>query len=252
MWEDRPVSIRFAGADEAAGLPLRKRLQESSKPPRTGTLRLIDIEEFDLSACGGTHVARTGAIGVIAVQSWERFKGGHRVGFLCGGRALNQFRSLRDTLAEATHLVSVSPEEVPEAIERLQTDVREQNRAMTNVQGELARYRAGDLAASAEAMPSGRLVGRIVDADANGLKSLAAALTASPGYAVALASASTPALVVVARSVDVTVSANGVVAALTARFGGRGGGKADLAQAGGLAAPAEEISTPHEGDPGDK
>ena len=60
VWEDRPVAIRFVTAEEAAALPLRK------EPARTGPLRLIDVEDFDLSACGGTHVARTGAIGIIA------------------------------------------------------------------------------------------------------------------------------------------------------------------------------------------
>ena len=58
VWEDRPVTIRFADAEEAARLPLRK------EPARGGTLRLIDVEDFDLSACGGTHVARTGGVGV--------------------------------------------------------------------------------------------------------------------------------------------------------------------------------------------
>jgi alanyl-tRNA synthetase len=75
VWEDRPVSIRFADAADAASLPLRK---ESA---RTGTLRLIDVEGFDLSACGGTHVARTGAVGIIAVGGAEKLRGGTRVEF---------------------------------------------------------------------------------------------------------------------------------------------------------------------------
>ena len=54
VWDDRPVTIRFAAADEAARLPLRK------ESMREGTLRLIEVADFDLSACGGTHVARTG------------------------------------------------------------------------------------------------------------------------------------------------------------------------------------------------
>ena len=73
-------------------MPLRK------EPARGGTLRLIDVDGFDLSACGGTHVARTGGIGVIAVAAWERFKGGQRVEFLCGGRALAGYRALRDAV----------------------------------------------------------------------------------------------------------------------------------------------------------
>src|SRR6476646_6326639 len=87
VWEDRPVTIRYATAEEAAALPLRK------EPVRTGTLRLIDVEGFDLSACGGTHVSRTGAVGLIAVTAWERFKGGHRLEFACGRRVLVRFRT---------------------------------------------------------------------------------------------------------------------------------------------------------------
>ena len=60
VWEDRPVLIRLVSQTEASNLPLRK---ESG---REGTLRLIEVSGFDLSACGGTHVERTGAIGVIA------------------------------------------------------------------------------------------------------------------------------------------------------------------------------------------
>ena len=62
VWEDRPVAVRFVTAEEAAALPLRK------EPARAGTLRLIDVEDYDLSACGGTHVARTGGIGIIVVE----------------------------------------------------------------------------------------------------------------------------------------------------------------------------------------
>jgi len=235
VWEDRPVTIRFADAKEAEALRLRK------PSAREGTLRLIDVEEFDLSACGGTHVARTGGIGIIAIASWERFKGGQRLEFLCGGRALAGFRSQRDTLSAATGLLSVSATEMPTAIERLLADAKDQKRAGTALQMELARYRGAELAASAEATDRGRLVARAIDADAGGLKSLAASITASPGHIAVLVSTSTPALVVVARSAGVNVKANVVLAALTSRFGGRGGGKPELAQGGGLNAPAKQI-----------
>jgi len=235
VWEDRPVAIRFADSDQAARLPLRK------EPKREGRLRLIEVEDFDLSACGGTHVARTGAIGIIAVASWERFKGGQRLEFLCGGRALGRFRLLRDTAASGMRLLSVGVEELSGAIERLQADAREQKRAAGALQLELARYRADEIAASAERTERGRLVLRAIDADAGGLKSIAMSIAARPAQIVVLVSSSTPALVVVARSADVPVQANAVVAELTARFGGRGGGKAELAQAGGVGGAPQEI-----------
>ena len=235
VWEDRPVHIRYATGEEAAKMPLRK------EPKRGGTLRLIDVEGFDLSACGGTHVPRTGAIGIIAVASWERFKGGQRLEFLCGGRALVRFRALRDTTASSTRLLSVTSAELPGAIERLMADAKEQKRNIAALQTELARYKADEMAAAAEATDRGRLVLKAVDADANGLKTLAAALVTRPQLVVVLVSAASPALVVVARSQDVAVAAHQVLATLTSKFGGRGGGRPELAQGGGLDASSDVI-----------
>jgi alanyl-tRNA synthetase len=244
VWEDRPVTIRFVDAEEAARLPLRK------EPARGGTLRLIDVEQFDLSACGGTHVRRTGGIGSIAVSSWERFKGGQRLEFLCGRRALVGYRALRDAMTASVRLLSVLPGELPGGIERLQLDAREHKRAAARLQEELAVHRAGELRATAEEVvltaPGSdglkcRVVMRAIDGDAAALKSLAAAIVAQPGFLVVLVSASTPALVVVARSGDVTPSTQQLVARLTAEFGGRGGGRSEMSQAGGLNATSTAI-----------
>jgi alanyl-tRNA synthetase len=235
VWENHSVTIRFVSAGEAAALPLRK------ETAREGTLRLIDIDGVDLSACGGTHVASTGSIGVIAIGAVERFKGGQRVEFMCGGRAAGRFRSMRDTLGAAVRLLSVLPHEVPDGIERLQAETRERQRSLTALEQELARYRAADLAANAEETTTGKAVLAAVDNDANGLKSLASSIVSRPGFVVVLVSTSRPAVVVAARSQDVSIAANQVIAGLTARFGGRGGGRPELAQAGGLDAPAEAI-----------
>lgn len=148
---------------------------------------------------------------------------------------------MREALGGAVRLLSVLPDEIPGAIERLQGEARERQRSAAALEQELARYRAGELAAGAEDAAVGRLVLAAVDADANGLKSLASAIASRPGHIVILTSTSRPALVVVARSKDVTIAAGQVIAALTAKFGGRGGGKPDLAQAGGLDADASAI-----------
>jgi alanyl-tRNA synthetase len=235
VWEDRAVTIRYAGAEEAARLQLRK------QSLREGTLRLIDIADCDLSACGGTHVSRTGAIGVVAISSWERFKGGQRVSFLCGGRALARFRMLRDTSTASTRLLSVLPAELPPAIERLQSDAKDHKRALAELETALAGFRAEELARDAEPHGTGRLVLSAVDATAGGLKALASAITVSRGFTVVLVSRSHPALVVAARSADVAMSAHEIVTALTTTFGGRGGGKPDLAQGGGLNGSPEDI-----------
>lgn len=235
VWENRPVAVRYADAQDAATLGLRK------PSAREGTLRLIEVEQFDLSACGGSHVTRTGEIGVIAVTGWERFKGGQRLAFLCGGRALARLRALRDASTASTRLLSVLPDEVPGAIERLQHEARDQKRAIAGLEQELARFRAGELAQSAETVGAVRLVLRGLDGDAATLKSLASAVTASPGVLAVLVSTSVPAVVVVARSPDLALASDGIVKSLVAQFGGRGGGRPDMAQAGGLNGSADEI-----------
>jgi alanyl-tRNA synthetase len=237
VWDDREVRVRFVSAAEAAALPLRK------DSARTGTLRLIDVTDFDLSACGGTHVARTGGIGLIAVTGWEKFKGGTRVEFVCGGRALTRLRDWRDALAATNRLLSVSPAELAPAIERLQAENKALARTARGFQEQLATHLAVELVGAGERVGDRVIVTRAMDGwDAAGLKAIAAGVAAHAGTAVAVFSTTTPALAVVARAPDVAVDAAAVLKALIARFGGKGGGKPDLAQGGGLTGDANDIA----------
>ncbi len=237
VWEDRPVTIRFADAAEAAKLPLRK------EPVRGGVLRLIDVQDFDVSACGGTHVARTGAIGIIAVPSWERFRGGTRVEFLCGVRALTGYRVLRDAVSASIRQLSVLPAELPAGIERLQAEAKDLKRQIKDLQGRLAVHEAATLAARASTVGPVRVVVEALDGwDQTGLKAIASAITERPGHLALLLSASTPSLVLIARASDVPVDSASLLKQLMARFGGKGGGRPEMAQGGGLqGAPAELV-----------
>jgi alanyl-tRNA synthetase len=232
VWDDRPVHVRFVSADEAARLPLRKPSE------RAGDVRLVEVPDFDLSACGGTHVRTTGAVGVIAIAGWERFKGGTRVAFVCGGRALAAHRRLRDAVAAAGRLLSVGADDLPAQIERLQLDLRQATRLRSALQGEMAQYRAREWRASAETIGGRRVVLRVdPESDAAALKGLAQALVAEPPVVVVLVGAGHPAPVVVARSAGEAFDAGAFVRALTGALGGRGGGRAELAQAGVPAEP---------------
>jgi alanyl-tRNA synthetase len=238
VWEDREVRVRFVSAEEAAALPLRK------ESVRSGTLRLVEVDDFDLSACGGTHVARTGAIGVIAVTGWEKFKGGTRVEFQCGGRALARLHEWRDAFSAVNRLLSVSPAELAPAIERLQGENKTLARAARGFQEQLAAHVAAELVASGQRVGDRVVVVRALEGwDAVGLKAVAAAAAQHAGTAVAMFSATAPALVVVARAADVPLDAAAVLKALVAQFGGKGGGKPDLAQGGGLAGGQAEIGS---------
>ena len=239
VWEDRPVTIRFAGPDEIATLALRK------EPKREGTLRLIDVQDFDLSACGGTHVARTGAIGMIAVAATERVRGGSRLTFLCGGRALAGYRSLRDAVAGSVRALSVLPAELPAAIERLQADARDQHKQINDFQSKLA-VQEGDALANAADVAVGAGGACLVAAslagwDAAGLKAIAARIVERPGYVAILVGEPPPATLVVARSAGLPHDAGALLRQLVDRHGGKGGGRPELAQGGGVTSPASDV-----------
>ena len=137
--ENRPVEIRFVTQQTAQDLGLRK-------PPRTDKdeLRLIDIQDFDLSACGGTHVANTGQIGSILLRKIEKVRQGWRVEFVCGQRAVTTARRDYSTLTEAAALFSGHiwdvPQQVKKSLEEIQT-ARKAERTSARRIGGPAGYR---------------------------------------------------------------------------------------------------------------
>ena len=229
--EDRAVSIRFASAEEAAAMGMRK---ESG---RTGTLRLIDVQDYDLSACGGTHVERTGAIGTIVIGGREKVRGGSRVEFLCGNRVVRRFRLWRDALSTMQKHLSVPPTEMGPSIERMQEDSKALQRTIRGFQEKLAAHEASALLAK------GNVIVEAIDGwDAQGIKSIAvAAASANPEAVVVLFTASLPAQVVIARGAHAGADASALLKQLAAKFGGKGGGKPDLAQGGGLTASVSDL-----------
>ena len=236
VWENRPVTVRFVSEDEAARLPLRK------APVRAGTLRIVEVEDFDLSACGGTHVPRTGVIGAIAVQGWEKYKGGTRISFLCGGRVVSRFRDYRDVVGATVRQLSIQPGELPAAVTRLQVESRDARQQVKMLGDALAGYEAEELARAAEPAGNSLMVCRVIEGrDVNGLKALAQAVAARPRHVAVLIGSARPAQIVVSRAPDAGVDAAAVLKALIGRFGGRGGGKPESAQGGGLDGDPEAI-----------
>jgi len=236
VWENRDVTIRFASEEEAASIQLRK------EPARSGRLRLIEVAGFDISACGGTHVARAGEVGIIAVKSWEKFRGGMRLEFVCGGRALAEFVVLRDAVAGCIRLISVSPLELPAAIERVQGENKDLRRVIRDQQDRLAVFEAAEMVARGKKKGTVTLVLEIAAGyDQAGLKAIAASAAARGGVVSGLISATEPVLVVLARSVDLSVDVAAILKTLLAQVGGKGGGKPDLAQGGGMTGSPAEI-----------
>jgi len=237
VWENRPVSIRFATPEEASSMTFRK------EPTRSGPLRVIEVEDCDVSACGGTHVARAGQVGVIALRSWEKFRGGMRLEFVCGGRALREFRVLRDAVAGSLRYLSVAPQDLPSAIESAQGENKDLRRTLRDLGERLAVHEAAALVQRARQVGPARVIVETLEGwDQSGLKALASAAAGQPGVVAALLSTGDPALAVIARASDVKLDAAAVLRTLQQQFGGKGGGKPELAQGGGLTGARAEMA----------
>ena len=182
-------------------------------------------------------MARTGVIGLIAVTGVEKFKGGVRLTFVCGGRALRSLRQLRDAVAGSVRVLSVLPQELPAAVEKLQAEGKGLRKTIAGLQAALAVHEADRLLAAVarrRRLDAGVIAEVYEGWDANGLKTIASSLIARDPVAVALVASGPQPLVVVACAPSLGLDASAVLRRLTERFGGRGGGRPDLAQAGGL------------------
>jgi alanyl-tRNA synthetase len=225
IWEDRAITILNVTSDEAAELPLRK------EPAREGELRLIEIEGFDLTPCGGTHAVRTGEVGMIAVRSWERAKGLTRIEFVAGTRALADYRKANRSAREIAALFSAGRDDAPHLAAQTIDENKELHRRVRVLEELAAGVEAEKLLATAR---DGVVVHIFEGRDAESLKKLAHALIAKPKIVALLASRDKDtARLVFARSADTHGDMSALMREACAMLDGRGGGKPDLAQGGG-------------------
>jgi alanyl-tRNA synthetase len=239
--ENRPVSIRFVSREEAGKLGLRK-------VPVTDRdeLRIIDIHDFDLSACGGTHVNQTGQIGCILLRKTEKARQGWRVEFVAGQRAVATARRDFTTLTESAALFSAHIYDVPQQARKSLDEIRSLRKEREQAQEEFAEVQAAALLADTPETNGRKVVVRTFsDRDLNFIKLLAQRLTRLSSNAVALLATTSPQpSLVFAQSPSAQSSGQSgqpfdmgaLMKETMSKLGGRGGGSKDMAQ-GGLPKP---------------
>jgi alanyl-tRNA synthetase len=237
--ENRPVSVRTIERAEAEALLAAGKLRKL--PERAGSIRLIEIADLDLNACGGTHVSATGQIGGLLIRSVEKVSRGARVEFVCGQRAVQTARHDFELLGRTAGSLSTGHEEIPGAVERMLAEAKIAAKERQRLREEVATYHAIRLVVEEIIENNLRLVCRMFDdRDRDYVKLLASRVTASVPRTVALLASteSSPARVVLARSQDIELHCGEVMRDALAAYGVRGGGSPDLAQ-GDL--PADEV-----------
>jgi alanyl-tRNA synthetase len=231
--ENRVVDIRFVTRDEAGKLGLRK-----LPPTERDELRLIDIRDFDLTACGGTHVRQTGQIGCILLRKTEKVRPGWRVEFVAGQRAVATARRDFTTLTETASLFSAHIYDVPQQAGKALDEVRSLRKQREQSQEELAAAQAAALLAETPETGGRKLVVRTFsDREMNFIKLLAQKITRLSSNAVALLAATSPQpSLVFAQSPGQPFDMGALMKETMASLGGRGGGSKDLAQGGAASA----------------
>ena len=227
--ENRSVEIRFVTPEEARGLGLRK-----VPAVQKDELRLIDIRDFDLTACGGTHVQGTAQIGCILLRKSERVRQGWRVEFVCGKRAISTARRDFATLSDAAGVLSTHLWDVPQQIQKLQEESRASRKSREQLHEELAGLQAERMLSDTQDSGGRKIITRMFpDRDLSFIKLLGQKLTRQSSSAVALlgATSAQPALVF-AQSPGQSFDMGALMKEALGKLGGRGGGSKDMAQGG--------------------
>ncbi len=229
--ENRAVTMRTIPRVEAEMLLAAGTLHKL--PDREGDIRLIEIDEIDVNACGGTHVEATGQIGGLLIRGTERMRQGVRVEFVCGIRAMVTARQDLATLTRTAATLSVGRLDVGDAVDRLLAEGKAANKARQKLTEELAGYQASSLLLELSPQTGRKVLKRtFADRDAGYLKLLASRMVASESQiCVLLASTQEePARVIVAASSDARIDCGTLLREALAAYGLRGGGSPTMAQ----------------------
>lgn len=225
-----PIHAYTVAEADLARVPLRR------APKVSGLVRIVEIAGYDYSACGGTHVHTTAEIAPVKIVRSERRRGQTRLTFLCGLRACADYAAKHRLLVEAANLFSNEIAAVPSLISRALDQNRELGRQVDALAEQLVGYEIRDLLAAAEPVnEAGLRVVRILypDRSVDALKGAAALLRQEPGTLALLGTQTGGKLTLLfARSDDVPLHAGNLLADTLKAFGGKGGGRPELAQGG--------------------
>ena len=232
IWENRPVHISYMDSTEAVKLKDKMRKFNSKL---TGTLRIVSVEDADICTCCGTHPPFTGMLGSVKVIRHEKHKGGCRVEFVCGSRALADADKKNSTLLAVAQGLSVKPEQVPDALAKLKADLLKQ---LDDVKSKLLKIEEAQLQELYENAPTNAAGTKIlaVPLDGHDAKDIKVFLPKATALekTICLLVAAKPERISYAAALGAATEGDCrvLIKLLNEAFGGRGGGKSDCAQGG--------------------
>lgn len=225
VYKNLPIEISYPAAEELAVLPYR------SKKELSGRVRIVTVPGYDICACCGTHVARTGEIGIIKITSFQNYKGGTRLFMLCGSRAFEDYRRKNADVLRVTTSLSIKPEELCQGVERLSAEITEHKIYESSIKKELFAMKAASLGSGE------RIAVFEENLTPDEIRRFCLTLSGSFGIAAVFCGKNGEwKYAAAAKERD----CRAVSKALNESFGGRGGGRPELVQ-GGCGGTREEI-----------
>lgn len=227
VFSNLPLSAYHVRAEAISNFPLRK-------PPQVrGDIRLVEIQKYDYSPCGGTHTSYTGEVGLIKVLRVEKVRQSVRLIFVCGGRALQDFQRKTGIVNQLVETLSAPEPEILTATNRLFEQIKDRSKTVRSLQQQLLDYAAQHLRENASTHNDIHFIRACFDRfDADQIRRLAAKLTEQEDIIVLLASTQGKVHFVFGCSDNVSIHMGQILQQSLATIGGRGGGRPTNAQGG--------------------
>ncbi|NMI07503.1 alanyl-tRNA editing protein [Paenibacillus sp. SZ31] len=223
IYRNARINTSWVTAEEAAQLPLVK------QPTVTEDIRIVEIESVEYNACGGTHVSATGEIGIIKLLKTEKVKGGTRIYFKCGTRALNEFTSTQNVLNSIMVKLKTSKDEVLERIEKMELEQKQLQTELNAVKTTNDAYYADELLAARQGLGIAQV---FEDKSLKDMQSLATKLTADHEGLVLFVSISEAKVVLAQNGQPSEWACGPFFKGNLGAYQGKGGGSEKMAQAG--------------------
>ncbi len=222
VFSDLEIKTYFLPEEKILEIPLRK------LPKKTGLIRIVEVNGFDYSACGGTHCKRSGQVGLIKIIRQEKIRGHIRFSFICGFRALTGFEHRRQWLQAAARLLTGEEKEVPAGVNRTLAELRNLKKKQKKMEESLAIFEAKEMLAGNQ---SKIISGLFQDKSQDEIKFLALQLVHRAEVVAVLAGLTADSFqLVIAAADSLKTDVRQVVPVLQAEIKLKGGGSQTLVQ----------------------
>jgi alanyl-tRNA synthetase len=228
VFKNLPVKLHYPSAQELSKYKLRK------APSVQENIRLVDIEGFDISPCGGTHPGSTGEVGLIKIRKWEKVRDSVRVEFVCGMRALHDYSWKNQYINDIASLLSSKDTDTFDNIKKIVDEHRSANKDMKALKDKLLSYEAAELYNDSPVISGIHVISRSFTArDFKEISSLANKIAGLDSSIALLGLKSDKAQAIFTRSSDVDIKINELFKEVLPLINGKGGGSPTSAQGGG-------------------